>query len=77
MVIMTFAVNLIQKNMEFFNQYCYYRYNFVILASKLPFLYGVTFYVLFCFILLCYNIFSKQFSSESEFRLKKISSIIF
>ena len=59
MVIMTFAVNLIQKNMEFFNQYCYYRYNFVILASKLPFLYGVTFYVLFCFILSMLQYFLK------------------
>ena len=59
MVIMTFAVNLIQKNMEFFNQYCYYRYNFVILASKLPFLYGVTFYVFFCFILSMLQYFLK------------------
>ena len=59
MVIMIFAVNLIQKNMEFFNQYCYYRYNFVILASKLPFLYGVTFYVLFCFILSMLQYFLK------------------
>ena len=59
MVIMIFAVNLIQKNMEFFNQYCYYRYNFVILASKLPFLYGVTFYVFFCFILSMLQYFLK------------------
>ena len=60
MVIMIFAVNLIQKNMEFFNQYCYYRYNFVILASKLPFLYGVTFYVFFLFHFIYVTIFSQS-----------------
>ena len=61
MVIMTFAVNLTQKNMTFFNQYCYYRYNFVILASKLPFLYGDTFYVLLCFILSMLQYFLKAY----------------